>query len=116
MQRPRASRSLPLRPNPGFGSTFVSSLREWSLVAAFVWMLGLTLTALVGLRRWRETELMMASSEPAPEALRVQTADSAARLHLRRVPEVRMSSRIETPLVAGRPGPSSSYLPHASRA
>ena len=79
----------------------MSSLREWSLVAAFVWILGLTLTALVGWRRWRETELMMSSSEPAPDALRLQAADLAARLHLRRTPDVRMSSRIETPLVAG---------------
>ena len=104
----RAAGSAPTRQpiaaaatDPGITSTFVSSLREWSLVAAFVWILGLTLTAHVGWRRWRETELMMASSEPAPDALRVQTADLAARLHLRRAPEVRMSSRIETPLVAG---------------
>jgi len=86
---------------PGISSTFVSSLREWSLVAAFVWVLGLTLTALVGWRRWRETELMMSSSEPAPDALRLQAADLAARLQLRQVPDVRMSSRIETPLVTG---------------
>jgi beta-lactamase regulating signal transducer with metallopeptidase domain len=88
-------------PKPDAASTFVSSLREWSLVAAFVWVLGMTLAALVGWRRWRETELMRTASEPAPDALRSHVADLAERLQLRQAPEVRMSSRIETPLVTG---------------
>src|SRR5262245_51798670 len=88
---PRVSdRALPLR-----------SLGEWSSFAALAWLGGLLLVALVAIQKWRATTAILRASLPAsPETLE-QARDLAARLNLKRVPAVRMSDRVETPLVAG---------------
>ena len=98
---------LPSRPRgaaavrPDLGGPFVRALREWSSFAAIAWSLGLLLVAIVGVRRWRGTVHMLNASEPAPDEVQAHAADLASRLRLRRVPEVRISARIETPLVTG---------------
>jgi bla regulator protein BlaR1 len=86
---------------PDLGNPFVRALREWSSFAAIAWSLGLVLVAIVGVRRWRGTVQMLRASEPAPDAVQAHAIDLAARLRLRRVPEVRISTRVETPLVTG---------------
>jgi bla regulator protein blaR1 len=82
-------------------SSVAEVLREWSTFAAIGWTLGLVVVALVGLRRWRDTARMRDESVPAPDGVRVHAIDLALRLRLRRVPDIRVSPRAETPLVSG---------------
>ncbi len=91
--------AAPARPD--LGGPFVRALREWSSFAAIAWTLGLLLVSIVGVRRWRGTVQMLNASEPAPDDVQAHAIDLARRLRLRRVPEVRLSARIETPLVTG---------------
>lgn len=95
--RPRGAAAV----RPDLGGPFVRALREWSSFAAIAWSLGLLLVAIVGVRRWRGTVHMLNASEPAPDEVQAHAADLASRLRLRRVPEVRISARIDTPLVTG---------------
>jgi bla regulator protein blaR1 len=95
--RPRAAAAA----RPDLGNPFVRAFREWSSFAAIAWGLGLFFVAIVGVRRWRGTVHMLNASEPAPDEIQAQAAHLASRLRLRRVPEVRISARIETPLVTG---------------
>jgi bla regulator protein blaR1 len=83
------------------GSSFVGGLREWTWFAAIGWSMGLVLAAVVGVRRWRETVRLLEGSEPAPDHLHAVATDLASRLRLRRVPDLRISHQVETPLVTG---------------
>ena len=76
-------------------------LAEWSSYAALAWTGGLLLLAVVGVRRWSETAVLVRTSVPAGADVEARAQDLAARLALRRVPAVRVSDRIETPLVTG---------------
>lgn len=76
-------------------------LAEWSTYAAFAWTGGLLLVAVVGVRRWSETSALVRASTPAGADIDARARVLAARLALRRVPAVRVSDRIETPLVTG---------------
>ena len=79
----------------------MNGLREWSSFAAIAWILGLSLVAAVALRRWRETVRIRDASEPVAGDVQDHAIDLATRLRLRRVPEVRISNRVETPFVTG---------------
>ncbi len=57
--------------------------------------------AVVGVRRWSDTSALVRTSTPAGADVDARARDLAARLALRRVPAVRVSDRIETPLVTG---------------
>jgi len=92
-------RAAPLEP--ALVGSFVNALREWSSFAAIAWTLGLGVVAIVGLRRWRDTVRLLDASEPAPGDVQSHAIDLASRLRLRRVPQVRISPRVETPLVTG---------------
>ena len=86
------------------GSSLVEPLRglaEWSSYAALAWTGGLLLLAAVGVRRWSDTSALVRTSMPAGADVDARARDLAARLALRRVPAVRVSDRIETPLVTG---------------
>ncbi len=88
----------------GGGAALVEPLRglaEWSSYAALAWTGGLLLLAVVGIRRWSETSALVRTSTPAGADVDARARDLAARLALRRVPAVRVSDRIETPLVTG---------------
>ena len=82
-------------------SSLVSGLAEWSSFAALGWICGLLLLAFVAVRRWSETASLVRGSTPASDEVNARALDLAARLRLRRVPAVRVSERIETPLVTG---------------
>ena len=77
------------------------ALREWSTFAAVGWTMGLLIVGAVGVRRWRDTVRLRDASSPANVALQAHAVELAARLRLRRVPEVRISPGVDTPLVTG---------------
>ena len=86
------------------GSSVAELLRglaEWSSYAALAWTGGLVLLAVVGVRRCSDTSAIVRTSTPAGAAVDARARELAARLALRRVPTVRVSDRIETPLVTG---------------
>ena len=95
----RARRGAPVQRL--LSSAFVEVLHEWSPFAAIGWTIGLTGVVAVGVRRWRETARLLRTSEPAPGEALAHAATLASRLGVRRVPEVRMSNTVETPLVTG---------------
>ena len=78
-----------------------NGLRQWPTLAAIGWVLGLAVTVLVGLRRWRVTVKMLRESTLAPGVVQADAVELAARVGLRRAPHVRVSASVETPLVTG---------------
>ena len=96
---PGASRAF-LAERP-LWSSLTEVFREWSTFAAIGWTVGLVAVALVGLHRWRDTTRMRDESVPAPDAVQAHAIDLASRLRLRRLPEIRVSPHVETPLVTG---------------
>jgi bla regulator protein BlaR1 len=82
-------------------SSLASGVAEWSTFAGLAWLMGLALIGFVAIRRWHETASMMRASVAAPPETQRQAADLAIRLGLSRVPDVRISDRVNTPLVAG---------------
>jgi bla regulator protein blaR1 len=95
----RARRAAP--GERSLGSAVVEVFHEWSPFATIGWTLGLVGVALIGVRRSRETARMRAESEPATDAVQEVAIDLASDLRLRRVPEIRVSRLVETPLVTG---------------
>jgi bla regulator protein blaR1 len=101
---PRASSRLASRLAPDSGALEAigqpfQGLREWASWALIGWVSGLLLAAYVAARRWRETAAIVRTSVAAGPALQGQAAALCQRLGLRRVPDVRVSPRVETPLV-----------------
>jgi bla regulator protein blaR1 len=101
---PRLSSRLADRfvPDPALTDAIAQpfrGLREWGSVAVMGWLLGLLLLAYVAIRRWRQTAAIVRASVDAGPELQQQAATLSARLGLRRVPEVRVSPDIDTPLV-----------------
>jgi beta-lactamase regulating signal transducer with metallopeptidase domain len=98
-------RSLPSMPAPSGSPIGVrgvaSGVREWTSFAAIAWTAGLGLVTVAALRRWRATSRLRRSSDAAAAEVQQAARQLAARLGMRRVPEVRVSSAIETPLVTG---------------
>ncbi len=74
-------------------------LRKWGSWALIGWMSGLVLMAYVAIRRWRETAAIVRGSVEAGPELQAKASALCERLGLRRVPAVRVSNKIETPLV-----------------
>ena len=77
------------------------ALLEWSTFAAVGWTMGVLIVGAVGVRRWRDTVRLRDASSPANGALQAHAVELAAHLRLRRVPEVRISPGVDTPLVTG---------------
>jgi len=66
-----------------------------------LWVCGVAVKLVEGVRRWRFTTGLIARSEPASEeATRIAT-EVAATIGLRRTPSIRVSEEVSTPLVAG---------------
>jgi bla regulator protein BlaR1 len=82
-------------------ATAARGLSDWSSIVLVLWVGGLSLGAARGLGRWRQTLGVLRESSSAPPTVQTTAARLAAGLGLNRVPEVRMSERVETPLVAG---------------
>src|SRR5262245_34066799 len=71
-----------------------------------LWMSGALLSIGLGWRRWRHVRRAIAASSAAPAEIREMAADIASRIHLSRIPDVRLCDAIHTPLVAGLRGPA----------
>jgi beta-lactamase regulating signal transducer with metallopeptidase domain len=65
------------------------------------WIIGIAAASGLGLRRWRATRGAVRLASSAPGSIQGMAAEIAARLDLQRVPDVRMSDQVGTPLVAG---------------
>ncbi len=73
----------------------------WSMVVLIAWGLGCGVAIYRGFGRWRNVQSVTARASRAPEHLQSMTADLAALIGLRRLPDVRISEDVVTPLVAG---------------
>lgn len=96
----------PLEPAPAIATVVPQSadLRDrglWSAGIAGIWILGVVLAIAIGLRRWRLTRAVVRQSQAAPDRIRDVAADLAARLGIRRMPDVRMSTQVNAPVVTG---------------
>ncbi|HET7220935.1 MAG TPA: M56 family metallopeptidase, partial [Vicinamibacterales bacterium] len=92
---------VPHTASPIDARAFANGVREWTSFAAIGWTAGIGLVTFVALRRWRGTTRLLASSAPAAAAVQERTRDLALRLGVRRIPDVRVSPEIDTPLVTG---------------
>ncbi len=72
---------------------------EIALVTA--WCAGLVAAFALLARRWRRTAGIVRRALPAPAHIRAAIAELAARVALRRAPDARISSEVDTPLVSG---------------
>jgi beta-lactamase regulating signal transducer with metallopeptidase domain len=80
---------------------WIARWRHWPGVFLAVWLLVVLLAVGIGVRHWRRASALVARSTVAPEEIRGVIAHLAARMSLSRVPDVRVSAEIETPLVIG---------------
>lgn len=80
---------------------WVARWRHWPSAFLAVWLLGVLLAIGFAVRHWRRATALVGRSTVAPEDIRGVIANLAARLSLSRVPDVRVSTEIETPLVIG---------------
>jgi beta-lactamase regulating signal transducer with metallopeptidase domain len=81
------------------GAPSGSSVVEAILVLA--WIAGAVASAGIGFRRWRTTTGHVRLAVRAPERIQRIAAEMGDRLGMRRLPELRMSGDIETPIVIG---------------
>ncbi len=78
------------------------SATAWQATAiVVVWLAGVVAAAGVGVRRWKQMAGLRARSTASPAATEAMAADLASRIGLRRVPRVRFSDEVGTPLVTG---------------
>ena len=92
------SASVPAVPHSrGAGASAI----DWPSMLLGLWVCGVAVMLVEGVRRWRFTTGLIARSEPASEeATRIAT-EVAATIGLRRTPSIRVSEEVSTPLVAG---------------
>ena len=88
-------------PSPAQDPASSVTQRGLFIALASAWAAGVLLMAGVSLRRWQQTIDLVTRSNVAPLPVQSAAADLAARLGLRRAPEVRLSDDLQTPLVAG---------------
>jgi bla regulator protein BlaR1 len=81
------------------GST--GSDRGWTVGLVATWMAGVVVAAGVGVRRWKQMAGVVGRAAAPSPATEVMAAGLASCLGLRRVPRVRVSDEIGTPLVTG---------------
>jgi bla regulator protein blaR1 len=78
-----------------------ASAINWPSMLLGLWVCGVAVMLVEGVRRWRFTTGLIGRSEPASEeATRIAT-EVAATIGLRRTPSIRVSEEVSTPLVAG---------------
>ena len=85
------------------GAAPIGTGRPWqpATAVAALWSAGAAILFIAGCRRWRAVARAVARASAAPEAIHAMTREIAARLRLSRVPDIRLSDAVETPLVAG---------------
>lgn len=74
---------------------------NWTFVALALWAAGAGLAAGAGCRQWRRIRATIGRSEPAGPAAAAIAREIAAHLSLGRLPAIRLSDDIESPLVTG---------------
>ncbi len=74
---------------------------DWLALVFAVWCAGLVAAFALLVRRWRRTVGVIRRASPASAPVQSAIAALAARLALRRAPDARISSEVDTPLVAG---------------
>jgi beta-lactamase regulating signal transducer with metallopeptidase domain len=79
----------------------IARWRHWSGTFLAVWLLGVLLAIGIGVRHWRRASALVARSTVAPVDIRALIANLAGRMSLSRVPDVRVSTEVDTPLVIG---------------
>ena len=73
----------------------------WPALVLGGWCLGVYVSVHRGVGRWRKIRVAVRGSSPASSPIQVMTQDLCRDLGLRRVPEVRVSEEVLTPLVTG---------------
>jgi beta-lactamase regulating signal transducer with metallopeptidase domain len=73
----------------------------WAAILLVLWSAGCCLSVQRGFSRWRHLQRTVRKSSTAPAHLQSMAADLSTTLGLRRVPGVRLSNTIATPLVTG---------------
>ncbi len=74
---------------------------EWTVAALSLWALGVSLSAVLGVRRWRTVRRTIRRSAPAHPGIAAMAVEITNLLSLRTTPPVQMSEEIESPLVTG---------------
>ncbi len=74
---------------------------DWPLLLGVAWAAGFAVVTFAGFRRWQRTRAVVSASTAAPPEIQQMAVDLAGRIALGRVPDVRVSSEVSTPLVAG---------------
>lgn len=83
------------------GSGAPSSFWNLETLTVSLWSAGAVLAIVLGIRQWRRASEIVRASRPAGESLNAMASDLAGRLGIARVPEVRESELVDTPLVTG---------------
>jgi bla regulator protein BlaR1 len=74
---------------------------RWPWILTAIWGFGLCVSAGLSARRWRQTRRVVKRSGAAGSIVQQSAREIAERLDLRRVPEVRFSDEVESPLITG---------------
>lgn len=88
------------------GGRVDASRPGWAAVAQVVWLGGVGLMLVAGVRRWRAIAAVVRRSTGAPAETARLAAEIAGSLGLRTTPQIRMSAEVRTPLVAGLTRPA----------
>src|SRR4051812_1593309 len=103
---------------PGTGATVgdsreaadaaLSGVQDWSWADALTlaWSVGFALSLGVGAQRWRTMSTIRRHAAPATASMQSLVRNLSSQLQLSRVPDVRLSNDVETPLVAGLISPT----------
>lgn len=99
---PAPPAAMPLRPLPSRPT--LPTVQTWFLVA---WLLGVLVSLGRVAAAWRRAHILYYASTPlADEALRADAADLCRRLGIRRVPPLRVSDGLVSPLLLGLTRPA----------
>ena len=82
-------------------SPAVQSWPNWSSAALGLWIFGLGLSAVMGFNRWRRIRTAVDRSQPAGPEVAAIASEVGQLLSLGKVPRIRMSEDVESPLITG---------------
>lgn len=82
-------------------ATRSDSRLSWTMVLGGVWLIGVGISTGLGIRRWRRIRAVICRSSSADASTIQSAASVAAIIGLRRVPDVRLSDDVDSPLVSG---------------
>lgn len=85
----------------GSRGAVASSALSWTAALLSLWGLGLATFSVLTARRWRQTRAVVSRSIPADDDMQAAAERLTALLGIRRTPEVRLSTEVKSPLIAG---------------